>query len=189
MLGGRLGIFLGWPLLPTTLHLLSVEPHLGEVDSQNRENSDRLVSLLWAAGGFGVLMTDLTPGYQVDLGSYLFGNILAITSSDLFWMVGIDCFILLLVLGEYKPLLAVSYDHEYAELTRVPVIWFYPLVLVLLACGVVILIRLVGMILVWLCSPPSILADASSLQQLMMGSTLPCFALFTGLYFLLQRYE
>ena len=83
---------------------------------------------------FGVLMTDLTPSYQVDLGSYLFGNILAIPSSDLFWMVGIDCFILLLVLGGYKPLLAVSCDHEYAELTSVPANWFYPLVLVLFAC-------------------------------------------------------
>ena len=71
-------------------------------------NSDLVVSLLWAAGmAFGVLMTDLTPGYPVDLGSYLFGNILAIPKSDLFWMVGISGFILLLVLGGYKPLLAV----------------------------------------------------------------------------------
>ena len=122
-------------------------------------------------------MADLNLGYKVDLGSYLFGNILAFPSSDLFWMVGIDCFILLPVLGRYKPLLAVSYDHEYAELTRVPVIWFYPLVLVLLACGVVILIRLVGMILVsaLLTIPPSMLEKhASSLQELMLGSTLLC---------------
>jgi len=76
--------------------------------------------------------------------------------------------------------LAVSYDHEYAELTKVPVKWFYPLVLVLLACGVVILIRLVGIILVLalLTIPPSMLEkNASSLQQLMMGSTLLCFAI------------
>ena len=63
-------------------------------------------------------------------------------------MVCIDCLILFLVLGGYKPLLAVSYDHEYAELTRVPVKLFYSLELVLFACGVVILIRLVGIILV-----------------------------------------
>ena len=59
-------------------------------------------------------MADLNLGYKVDLGSYLFGNILTIPSSDLFWMVGIDCFILLLVLGGYKPLLAVSCDQKYA---------------------------------------------------------------------------
>ena len=80
------------------------------------------MNLLWTAGiAFAVLMMDLTPSYQVDLGSYLFGSILAIPKSDLFWMVGIDYFILLLVLGGYKPLLAVFYDHEYAELTKVPV--------------------------------------------------------------------
>ena len=115
LMGGRLGSF-SW-LAPTSHHLGIYgrrSPHLGEVDSTIRENSDRVVSLLWAAGmAFGLLMTDLTPGYQVDLGSYLFGNILAIPKSDLFWMVGIDCFILLLVLGGYKTLLAVSYDHEY----------------------------------------------------------------------------
>ena len=31
-------------------------------------------------------------------------------------------------------MLAVSCDHEYAELTSVPANWFYPLVLVLFAC-------------------------------------------------------
>ena len=95
-------------------------------------------------------------------------------------MVCIDCLILFLVLGGYKPLLAVFYDHEYAELTMVPVKWFYPLVLVLFACGVVILIRLVGIILVLalLTIPLSMLEKhASSLQQLTLGSTLLCFAM------------
>ena len=179
--GVGLGVFLGWPLLPTTLAFtVGGVLILAKWTQQNRENSDRVVSLLWAAGmAVGVLMTDLTPGYKVDLGSYLFGNILAIPTSDLFWMVGIDCFILLLVLGGYKPLLVVSYDHEYAELNRVPVKWFYPLVLVLLACGVVIPIRLVCIILVLaLLIPPSILEKhASLLQKLMLESTLLCFSM------------
>ena len=116
----------------------------------------------------------------MDLGSCLFGNILTIPTSDLFWMVGIDRFILLLVLGGDKPLMAVSCDHEYSELTKVLVKWFYPLVLVLLACRVLILIRLVGIILVLVLStiPPSMMAkQASSLQQPMMGSTFLCFAM------------
>ena len=52
--------------------------------------------------------------------------------------------------------------------------------LLLLACGVVILIRLVGIILVLalLTIPPSILEEhASSLQKLMLESTLLCFAM------------
>ena len=83
-------------------------------------------------------------------------------------MVCIDCLILFLVLGGYKPLLAVSYDHEYAELTMVPVKWFYPLVLVPFACGVVVIIRLVSIILVLalLNIPPSMLEKhASSMQR------------------------
>ena len=142
-----------------------------------RPNSE---SALGCRDGFWSTDDGSDPRLSGGLRSYLFGSILAIPTSDLFWMVGIDCFILLLVLGRYKPLLAVSYDHEYAELTKVPVKWFYPLVLVLLACGVVILIRLVGIILVLalLTIPPSMLVkNAFSLQQLMTGSTLLCFAM------------
>ena len=95
-------------------------------------------------------------------------------------MAGIECFISLLVFGWYKPLLAILCDHEYAELTRVPVKWFYPLALVPIICGVVILIRLVSIILVLalLIIPTSILEKhASSLPQLMMDSTILCFAM------------
>ena len=70
---------------------------------------------------FEVLIVDLTLGYPVDLDSCLFGSVLVIPFSDLIWMAGIDCFILFLVLGAYKFLLAVFYDHEYAELTKIPV--------------------------------------------------------------------
>ena len=78
--GATLGVFLGWLILSTTLAFtVGGALILAKWSQQNRENSDRVVSLLWAAGmAFGVLMADLNPGYQVDLGSYLFGNILAI---------------------------------------------------------------------------------------------------------------
>ena len=95
-------------------------------------------------------------------------------------MVCIDCLILLLVLGVYKPLSAVSCDHEYAELAMVPFKWFYQLVIVLFACGVVILIRLVGTILVLALltiSPSMPEKHASSSQQLMLGSPMLCFAM------------
>ena len=78
--GATLGVFLGWLILSTTLAFTAGGALiLAKWTQQIRENSDRAVSLLWAAGmAFGVLMVDLTPGYRVDLGSYLFGNILAI---------------------------------------------------------------------------------------------------------------
>ena len=73
LMGSNLGSFLGWSIL-STLALTKVGGALilAKWTQQNRENSDRVVSLLWAAGmAFGVLMADLNLGYQVDLGSYL----------------------------------------------------------------------------------------------------------------------
>ena len=49
--GVGLGVFLGWPLLPATLAFtVSGALILAKWTQQNRENSDRVVSLLWAAG-------------------------------------------------------------------------------------------------------------------------------------------
>ena len=78
--GVTLGVFLGWSILSDTLAFtVGGALILAKWTQQNRENSDLVVSLLWAAGmAFGVLMVDLTPGYRVDLGSYLFRIILAI---------------------------------------------------------------------------------------------------------------
>ena len=64
--GVNLGVFLGWSALSTTL-VFTVGRALifANWTQQNRENSDRVVSLLWAAGmAFGVLMADLTPGIR-----------------------------------------------------------------------------------------------------------------------------
>ena len=78
--GVTLGVFLGWLILTNTLAFtVGGALILAKWTVQNRDNSDLVVSLLWAAGmAFGVIMVNLTPGYRVDLGSYLFRNILAI---------------------------------------------------------------------------------------------------------------
>jgi zinc transport system permease protein len=96
----------------------------------------------------GVVFVDLTPGYNVDLMSYLFGSILAVSSSDLYFMGGLLAVIILAVTFWYRDILAVSYDSEYAKLRGIPVRFFYTLILILSALTVVIAIKVVGLILV-----------------------------------------
>jgi zinc transport system permease protein len=96
----------------------------------------------------GILFISQTPGYNVDLMSFLFGNILMISPDDLFWIAGLDTLILLIVFLFYKQFLAVSFDQEFARLRGIPVEKFYFLFLSLVALTVVILIQIVGLILV-----------------------------------------
>ena len=87
-------------------------------------------------------------GYQSDLMSYLFGNILLVPRESLWFMVALDVLLLTIVAIYHRQFLAVVFDEEFARLRGIPVDFFYLLLLVLVAVTVVLLIQVVGLILV-----------------------------------------
>ena len=110
---------------------------------------DTLIGALWAIGmAVGILFISQTPGYQTDLMSYLFGNILLVAPESIWFMAGLDGVLLLVVGAFHRQFLAVTFDEEFARLRGVPVGFFYLLLLVLVAVTVVLLIQVVGLILV-----------------------------------------
>lgn len=122
---------------------------IGLVSRYGKEREDTLIAALWAAGmAIGVIFISLTPGYNTELMSYLFGNILMVSTTELWIMTLMDGLILLLVGLFYKQFLAVSFDEEFATLRGVPVTLFHLLLLILVAVTVVLLIQVVGLILV-----------------------------------------
>ena len=122
---------------------------LGWVSLKMQQQEDTVIGALWAGGmAVGILFISQTPGYSVGLMSFLFGNILMISSGDLLWIAGLDILILLIVFLFYKQFLALSFDEEFARLRGIPVEKFYLLFLSLVALTVVILIQIVGLILV-----------------------------------------
>ena len=122
---------------------------IGWISLRWREQEDTLIGAVWAVGmAIGILFISRTPGYNVDLMSYLFGNILIISSRDLWLMAGMDAVVLLVVSLFFRQFLAVAFDEEFARLRGVPVTWFYLLLLSLVALTVVLLIQVVGLILV-----------------------------------------
>ncbi len=122
---------------------------IGWVSLRWRQNEDTIIAALWAIGmAVGVLFISRTPGYNVDLMSYLFGNILMVPRQALYFMTGLDAIILSVVLLFHKQFLAICFDEEFARLRGVPVDFFYLLLLVMVALTVVILIQVVGLILV-----------------------------------------
>ena len=122
---------------------------LGWVSLRMQQQEDTIIGALWAGGmAVGVLFISQTPGYNVDLMSFLFGNILMIAPEDLYWIAGLDLLILVIVFLFYKQFISVSFDEEFARLRGIPVERFYLLFLSLVALTVVILIQIVGLILV-----------------------------------------
>ncbi len=153
-----------------------------------KHRADTIIGVIWALGmTFGIILVDLTPGYNVDLMSYLFGSILTVPASDLFIMVIIGVMITMLVAYYYQDLLAMSYDEEFARIRGVPVKKLYFGLIGMLAVTVVLVIQVVGLILViaLLTIPPFIVEKyAKSLVQMMVASSfLGAVFAVTGLWF------
>jgi zinc transport system permease protein len=149
---------------------------IGWVRLHWRAQEDTLIGALWAVGmAIGILFIAKSPGYQADLMSYLFGNILLVPQQSLWFMLLLDA-VLLLVVGLYhRQLLAVAFDEEFARLRGIPVTFFYLLLLVLVAVTVVLLIQVVGLILVLaLLTLPAAVAGhyVHSLGRIMLLATL-----------------
>ncbi|OCL87762.1 MULTISPECIES: metal ABC transporter permease [Arcobacteraceae] len=163
--GIGIAIFLGIPVLfGATVFAILTAILIAIITLKNRSRVDAIIGMMWASGmAIGIVFIDLTPGYNVDLMSYLFGSIIAVSLSDLYYMIALDIFIIAIIAIFYKEILAVSYDSEFAYLRGINVKFFYTLILILSALCVVAAIKAVGLILVIaLLTIPTYLAEAFS---------------------------
>jgi zinc transport system permease protein len=181
--GIGLAFYFGWPFLLGTIGFsLAAAMLMAAVTLTAKHRADSVIGVIWALGmAFGIILMDLTPGYNVDLMSYLFGSILSVPQSDLWIMVGLGILITTLVVLYYKDLLAMSYDEEFARIRGVPVKTLYFMLIGMLAITIVLVIQVVGLILViaLLTIPPLIMENyVKSLLQMMIGSSIAG-ALFT----------
>ncbi len=164
------------PYLGAGLCALLASGVMGAVSMRDKQRSDTLIGVIWAAGmAAGITFVDMTPGYNVDLMSYLFGSILMVPNQSLYLMTGLN----LLVLGWtwyfYRDMLAMSYDEEHAVVMGVPVKILYFELLGLTALTVIMVIQAVGLILVIaLLTIPAVIAEqfARSLGAMMAWAVL-----------------
>ena len=175
--GIGLSFFLGWPYLVGTLGFsLAAAMVMAAVSLKAKHRADTIIGVIWALGmACGIILLDLTPGYNVDLMSYLFGSILTVPGSDLWIMLMVGTLIAGFAIFFYKDLLAISYDEEFARVRGVPIRALYFALIGILAITIVMVIQVVGLILViaLLTIPPFIIEKyAKSLFQMMVGSSL-----------------
>ena len=181
--GIGLAFFFGWPYLVGTIGFSVIAALvMALVTLKAKHRADTIIGVIWAIGmAIGILLLDLTPGYNVDLMSYLFGSILTVPDSDIWMMVGVAAVIFGVVTYFYNDYLALSYDEEFAQIRGVRVNTLYVLMIVMLALGVVMIIQVVGLILViaLMTIPPYIAEKYSKSLVSMMVLSSMLSALFT----------
>ncbi|NOY95111.1 MAG: metal ABC transporter permease [Chlorobi bacterium] len=110
---------------------------------------DSSIAIWWSLGmAMGVIFIFLTPGYTPNLMSYLFGNILTVTNTELWMMLSLNVVVLLFFFFFYRIVLYIAFDEEFAKASGVPVELFNYLLITLIALTVVLNIRVVGIILI-----------------------------------------
>ncbi|MDZ7833909.1 MAG: metal ABC transporter permease [Desulfobacterales bacterium] len=187
---GGIGVafFFGIPYIVGTLGFsLLAAIVMTAVVLKAKNRADTFIGVLWAVGmAIGIILLDLTPGYNVNLMSFLFGSILAVPGSDIWWMLGLSIITIAATGYFYRDMLAISYDDEFASLRGVPVNLLYFLFIGLIAVSIVIIIRVVGLILVIaLLTIPPFIAEKYARSLLMMMVLATLFAMIfnlTGLW-------
>ena len=149
---GGIGVayFLGInPLIGAFVAAILSAVLLGIIKIKSNENEDTLIGALWAIGmAVGVIFISLTPGYNTDIMSFLFGNILLVSKSDLWVLLFLNIFVLTTVFVFFRQFIAISFDEELAKLRGLSTNLLYILLLIVIAVTIVVLIKIVGLILV-----------------------------------------
>jgi len=141
--------FGGSPMLGAMIMALLSAVLIGFINLRLKQNEDVLIAAFWSVGmAIGIIFISLTPGYNVNLMSYLFGNILLVSGFDLLRMLLLSIVIIAVVKLFYRQFLAAAFDEEFARIRGVNIELFYILMLVMIALTVVLLIQIVGLILV-----------------------------------------
>lgn len=171
------------PLYGALVVAIAAAVIIGLVKIYSEHDSDTIIAALWSVGmAVGVIFIALTPGYNNDLMSYLFGNILMVTKHDLYLLVILDTFVIIVGVTLYHKLCAICFDEDFARIKGLNVTFYYLLLLCLTAITIVTLIQVVGLILViaLLTIPAAIAKQYSNSMWKMM-----IWAVILGLFFTL----
>ncbi len=175
--GVGLALFCGFStMLGAMLFSILMALFLAYAFLYQRQRLDAYVGAGWALGmAIGVILIDLSPGYNNDISSYLFGSLLAVSKDEMLAMAIFDIIIIAFVRLYYYEILSLFYDSEFCTLRDMNVRVWTSIIFVLIAMGVVISMSVAGLILVLaILSIPAYIANlfSHSLKMMMIISWL-----------------
>jgi len=148
--GIALAILAGFAPLPTALVLaVVVAIIIYFLEKKAGLSGDMAIAIMFTTGlALGIILLHYYQGYQPELISYLFGNILSISPADLNFILGASLAIVLALGLFYRHILFATLDPIGAHLSGLRP-WFYDLLLyVMTAVAIILSIKLVGIVLV-----------------------------------------
>lgn len=160
--GLGLGYYMGInPIFMAAVFAVAASLGVEWLARSHRVREDSAIAVVWALGmAIGVLFVFLTPGYVPELNSFLFGNILTITTSDIA-VAAIYTLILIFLFSVWgRQIVMVAFDRDFARVAGMPVKTVSIVMTVMVAIAIVLTIRMIGiMLLLSMLSLPAMIAE------------------------------
>lgn len=160
--GLGLGYYMGInPIFMAAVFAVAASLGVEWLARSHRVREDSAIAVVWALGmAIGVLFVFLTPGYVPELNSFLFGNILTITTSDIAVAAIYTLILICLFLVWGRQIVMVAFDRDFARVAGMPVKTVSIVMTVMVAIAIVLTIRMIGiMLLLSMLSLPAMIAE------------------------------
>ncbi len=131
------------------------------VSARKKMREDSAIGIIWSVGmAIGIIFIYMTPGYVPNLMSFLFGNILTVTTADLVTL-GCLAVVVVAVFGvAWRQIVFAAFDRQFAQSQGVPVKFISYAMAVLVALAIVFSIKTVGIVLlISLLTLPAVIAN------------------------------
>jgi zinc transport system permease protein len=148
--GVAVGVLTGWnPLLAAMGVGIGIAMSLQVMERRSRLALDTILGFVLPFFlAVGVLLLSLTPGYQPELVSFLFGSILMVSRDSLLVIITITAVVLGFLLRFRHQLIFATFDEDAAQLAGIRVGLVLTSYYILLALVIIASIRTVGTVLV-----------------------------------------
>jgi len=150
LLGVALGLLLDIsPTLAVTLGCVLLAVLLVTLQQRQPLASDTLLGILAHSSlSLGLVTLSFMPEVRIDLMSYLFGDLLAVSRSDLYWILAGSAAVLVALALLWRPLLAITVHEELARVEGLPVAAIRLGLMLLIAVVIAVAMKIVGVLLI-----------------------------------------
>jgi manganese/iron transport system permease protein len=144
-----IAFLIGWPLAVGALIFgVITAVGIGALTDRGVLKEDTAIGVVFAGlFAFGVALLSASGNYTVDLAHFLFGNLLGVSTTDLYVTAALGLFVLLVIFLFYKEFLVISFDMDLAATLRLPTTFLRYTLLILLAVTIVVSLQVVGIAL------------------------------------------
>lgn len=119
------------------------------ISGSSKIKGDAAIALIsTSALAVGVMVISMTTGMNTDVYNYMFGSILAMSSSDVRLSVVLSAAVLILYILFYHKIFAITFDETFALATGVRANLYNTLIAILTAVTIVLGMRMMGALLI-----------------------------------------